>query len=67
MLEYLFSVLTKNAQSVKYELNQLTVSSQKLIAFNFSNSILQMPFEDYQYHTSKETIIKAFENFVIQV
>ena len=40
MLEYLFSILTKNTLSGKYECNQLTVSSQKPIAFNFSNSIL---------------------------
>ena len=40
MLEYLFSMLTKNTLSGKYECNQLTVSSQKPIAFNFSNSIL---------------------------
>ena len=36
MLEYLFLILTKNARSVK----QLTVSSQKPIAFNFSISTL---------------------------
>ena len=40
MLEYLFSMLTKNARSGKYEWNQFTVSSQKPIAFNFSKSIL---------------------------
>ena len=40
MLEYLFLILTKNARSVKYEWKQLTVSSQKPIAFNFSISTL---------------------------
>ena len=72
MFEYLFSMLTKNARSVKYEWNQLTVSSQKPIAFNFSNSIIIVDsmkrlLKIYQCHTSKETIIKAFQNLVIQV
>ena len=40
MLEYLFSMLAKNVRLVRYEWNQFTVSSQKPIAFNFSNSIL---------------------------
>ena len=40
MLEYLFSLLAKNVRSVRYEWNQFTVSSQKPIAFNFSDSIL---------------------------
>ena len=40
MLECLFSMLTKNARSVKYEWNQFTVSLQKPIALNFSISIL---------------------------
>ena len=72
MLEYLFSVLTKNARSVKYEWNQFTVSSQKPIAFNFSKSILwsivsNAFWRSISYHTSKETIIKDLQNFTIQI
>ena len=40
MLEYSFSMHTKNAGSVKSEWNQLIISSQKPLALNFSSSIL---------------------------
>ena len=40
MLTYLFSVFNKNARSVRYEWNQLSVSSLKPTVFNFYNSIL---------------------------
>ena len=68
MLEYLFSMFTKNALSVKYECNQFTVSSQKPIGFKYIMvDRIKRLLKIYQYHTSKETIIKALQNFVIQV
>ena len=60
MLEYLFLIHSKNGWSVKYKWNQ---NPKQYIMVDSIKNLLKI----YQYHASKETIIKAFQNFDIQV
>ena len=67
MLEYLFSMLTKNARSVKYEWNQFTVLSQKPIAFHFSKSILWKPLsKPFKILSFKYERHKSVDYFVLK-
>ena len=68
MFEYLLSMLTKNSRSVKCKWNQLKASSRKLIAFNFSNSILWSILPNAFWRSIsiilvKRPLLKPFKHF----